>query len=161
MNQLPRLAALDPVAQGVEADVRGIVRFVVHAERRAVQSSTSAAGGACLPLARSAGIVGATMDMTLEPQWEEVGIDGRYNWRLPLTSRPEHAGPRAVWYVGLPLTSAHRDSHSGGGALIPGVVGQERYLNEGTVYPYASLMELITYHVACFPISLEVSGPQP
>jgi radical SAM superfamily enzyme YgiQ (UPF0313 family) len=91
------------------------------------------------------------MDMALEPGWEEVGVDSRYNWRVPLTSRPGRVGPRSVWYVGLPLTSAHRGSHSGGGALIPGAAGQDRYLNEGTVYPHASLMELITYHAVCFP----------
>lgn len=89
---------------------------------------------------------------TLQPAEEMVFVDPRYNWELPL----EKAGPptskiRSVWYVGLPLTSAHRGSHSGGGALIEGVGGQERYLNEGTVYPHASLVELLTYHQLCFP----------
>jgi radical SAM superfamily enzyme YgiQ (UPF0313 family) len=50
------------------------------------------------------------------------------------------------------LTSAHRGGHSGGGALIEGVEGQERYLNEGTVYPHSALVELITYHQCCFPL---------
>jgi len=58
---------------------------------------------------------------------------------------------RSVWYIGLPLTSAHRGGHSGGGAFIEGVDGQERYRNEGSVYPHAGLMELVTYHARCFP----------
>ncbi|GAA4826330.1 hypothetical protein GCM10023220_70400 [Streptomyces ziwulingensis] len=58
---------------------------------------------------------------------------------------------RSVWYVGLPLTSAHRGSHSGGGALVEGAGDQARYANEGTVYPHASLVEMITYQSVCFP----------
>lgn len=56
-----------------------------------------------------------------------------------------------MWYIALPLSSAHRGSHSGGGALLEGIEGQERYLNEATVYPHCSLVELVTYHQACFP----------
>jgi radical SAM superfamily enzyme YgiQ (UPF0313 family) len=91
------------------------------------------------------------MDM-LQPSEEMVLIDPRYNWELPLRKvGTESRKLRSVWYIGLPLTSAHRGSHSGGGALIEGVGGQERYLNEGTVYPHSSLMEIITYHQICFP----------
>ncbi|WP_438290514.1 B12-binding domain-containing radical SAM protein [Streptomyces sp. HUAS TT7] len=90
--------------------------------------------------------------MSLQPVEEVVGVDGRYQWVLPL---PETAAPtsriRSVWYFALPLTSAHRGGHSGGGATIPGVGGQERYENEGSVYPHAGLMEMITYQVRCFP----------
>ncbi len=93
--------------------------------------------------------------MQLEPSHEAVGITAQYSWQLPLpAAREPGAGPhwpRSVWYIGLPLTSAHRGSHSGGGALIPGVAGQDRYLNEATVYPHASLVEVITYHDMCFP----------
>jgi radical SAM superfamily enzyme YgiQ (UPF0313 family) len=88
----------------------------------------------------------------LIPVAETVGVDSRYNWMLPLPN----AGPASrkialVWYVALPISSAHRGDHSGGGALLPGVGGQERYANEGSVYPHASLVELITYHAVCFP----------
>lgn len=90
--------------------------------------------------------------MSLQPAQEVVGADPRYNWELPL---PRAGRPgrriRSVWYFGLPLTSAHRGGHSGGGALIDGVGGQERYLNEGTVYPHAALVEMITYQKLCFP----------
>jgi hypothetical protein len=95
--------------------------------------------------------------MTLEPTEELVQVTPRYSWELPLQSTStKNAGrplgnARSVWYIGLPLTSAHRGSHSGGGALIEGVEGQERYRNEGTVYPHASLVEMITYHARCFP----------
>lgn len=93
--------------------------------------------------------------MQLEPYQEVVGETGRYNWRLPLPGDGTGTGGRrlrSVWYIGLPLTSAHRGSHSGGGALVPGVDGQERYRNEATVYPHASLVEMITYHHLCFPL---------
>ena len=94
--------------------------------------------------------------MRLEPYQEVVGTGPAYRWRLPLPGGGEPAPGgrrlRSVWYIGLPLTSAHRGSHSGGGALIPGVSGQERYLNEATVYPHASLVEMITYHHVCFPV---------
>jgi radical SAM superfamily enzyme YgiQ (UPF0313 family) len=90
--------------------------------------------------------------MTLQPVEEIVWTDPQYNWQLPL----DQAGAsnqklRSVWYIGLPLTSAHRGSHSGGGAFIEGVGGQERYANEGTVYPHAALVDMITYHAICFP----------
>jgi radical SAM superfamily enzyme YgiQ (UPF0313 family) len=88
----------------------------------------------------------------LVPTAETVGIDSRYNWVLPL--RKAEATSRKitqVWYVALPISSAHRGDHSGGGAVLPGVGGQERYANEGSVYPHASLVELITYQAACFP----------
>ncbi len=92
------------------------------------------------------------MRMSLEPIEEIVGVDPRYLWDLPLRTAGRPTGEiRSVWYVGLPLTSAHRGGHSGGGAFIEGVGGQERYLNEGTVYPHAGLMELVTYHAMCFP----------
>ena len=90
--------------------------------------------------------------MSLRPIEELVGDDPAYNWDLPLTrAGPPEREIRSVWYVGLPLTSAHRGGHSGGGALIPGVGGQERYANEGTVYPHAALVEMITYQGMCFP----------
>ncbi|MGK5630227.1 B12-binding domain-containing radical SAM protein [Streptomyces sp. URMC 123] len=99
------------------------------------------------------------MDMSLEPTEEVVGSDPRYQWALPLTRPGTTAAaapagrrrPRSVWYVALPLTSAHRGGHSGGGALISGAGGQERYRNEGTVYPHAALVEMITYQERCFP----------
>jgi radical SAM superfamily enzyme YgiQ (UPF0313 family) len=94
--------------------------------------------------------------MRLEPYEEAVGETGRYRWQLPLDAAGEASASarrlRSVWYIGLPLTSAHRGSHSGGGALVPRLGGQERYLNEGTVYPHASLVEMITYHLLCFPL---------
>ena len=86
------------------------------------------------------------------PTAEIVGIDSRYNWLLPLpNTKPPSRKIDRVWYVALPISSAHRGDHSGGGAALPDVGGQERYANEGSVYPHASLVELITYHVACFP----------
>ncbi len=90
--------------------------------------------------------------MDLEPSIEQVGTDPRYQWDYPL-QQPARASRklRCVWYVALPLTTAHRGSHSGGGALIQGSGEQSRYLNEGTVYPHASLVEMITYHARCFP----------
>src|SRR5918992_3973096 len=60
--------------------------------------------------------------MTLEPTEELVQITPRYSWELPLKSAPSknadapRGNVRSVWYIGLPLTSAHRGSHSGGGA---------------------------------------------
>ncbi|MFD0501241.1 MULTISPECIES: B12-binding domain-containing radical SAM protein [Streptomyces violaceusniger group] len=92
--------------------------------------------------------------MELKPAEEIVGVDTRYLWTLPLPgagSPAADAGVGSVWYFALPLTSAHRGGHSGGGALIPGVDGQERYRNEGTVYPHAGLVEMITYQRRCFP----------
>jgi radical SAM superfamily enzyme YgiQ (UPF0313 family) len=90
--------------------------------------------------------------MGLEPVEEIVGDDARYSWELPLfQAGPPSRKIRSVWYFGLPLTSAHRGGHSGGGALIQGVGGQERYENEGTVYPHAGLLEMITYQEICFP----------
>ena len=89
---------------------------------------------------------------SLIPSREVLGDDQRYNWVLPLTRpTPVTSAVNSVWYVGLPLSSAHRGSHSGGGEIIAGVEGQEKYQNEGTVYPHASLMEMITYHDLCFP----------
>lgn len=92
------------------------------------------------------------MEMSLQPSEEAVGIDGRYQWALPLASvrRPERR-LRSVWYFALPLTSAHRGGASGGGADIAGVDGQERYRNEGCVYPHAALVEMMTYQQRCFP----------
>ncbi|MEU2742269.1 hypothetical protein ABZ656_45035 [Streptomyces sp. NPDC007095] len=80
--------------------------------------------------------------------------DTRYNWSYPVdshASEPRMRKLQTVWYVGLPLTSAHRGSHSGGGALIEGAGDQARYANEGTVYPHASLVEMITYQSKFFP----------
>lgn len=93
------------------------------------------------------------MMMSLEPTEEVVGVDRRYNWQLPIPSAGSSRGRkvRSVWYVGLPLTSAHRGSHSGGGAPVPGAGNQGRYDNEGTVYPHAGLLEMITYQQLCFP----------
>ncbi|MFF4244893.1 B12-binding domain-containing radical SAM protein [Streptomyces sp. NPDC001822] len=93
--------------------------------------------------------------MSLEPVEELVSAtDSRYVWTYPV-DRP---GPeiraerhRTVWYVGLPLTSAHRGSHSGGGALIDEAGDQSRYANEGTVYPHSALVEMITYQDRFFP----------
>jgi radical SAM superfamily enzyme YgiQ (UPF0313 family) len=94
------------------------------------------------------------MEMSLQPSEEVVGVDTRYQWEYPLPARAA-AGPaarvRSVWYVGLPLSSAHRGSHHGGGALIEGIDGQEKYRNEGCVYPHAGLVEMITYHQRYVP----------
>ncbi|MGW1810654.1 B12-binding domain-containing radical SAM protein [Streptomyces sp. NPDC002078] len=90
--------------------------------------------------------------MSLEPAREAIGIDARYSWKIPLDrSRASRLPFQSVWYIALPLTSAHRGSHSGGGAQIAGAGGQEKYLNEGTVYPHSSLVEMVTYHELCFP----------
>jgi hypothetical protein len=91
--------------------------------------------------------------MSLQPVEEVVGEDVRYNWQLPLatTASLQDKRIRSVWYFGLPLTSAHRGSHSGGGAPIDGAGEQQRYANEGTVYPHAGLLEMITYQELCFP----------
>ncbi len=92
--------------------------------------------------------------MSLRPVEEVVGHDTRYSWELPLGGGPPGGGSRkvrSVCYFALPLTSAHRGGHSGGGAPIQGVGDQDRYRNEGTVYPHASLLEMITYQEICFP----------
>ena len=90
--------------------------------------------------------------MNLQPEVEEVGVAPRFQWTYPYANPPKPSRRlRSVWYVALPLTSAHRGSHSGGGALIEGAGDQARYLNEGTVYPHASLVEMITYQARCFP----------
>ena len=88
----------------------------------------------------------------LEPSREFVGVDANYQWSYPLkgSSRVKNV-VRTVWYLGLPLSSAHRGSHSGGGRDIPGVGSQESYQNEGTVYPHASLVERVTYHAKYLP----------
>jgi radical SAM superfamily enzyme YgiQ (UPF0313 family) len=92
------------------------------------------------------------MLMSLEPSRESVGVDRGFQWGYPVNSVATHSRTiGAVWYVALPLTSAHRGGHSGGGADIDGVAGQERYSNEGTVYPHAALVEMITYQQECFP----------
>ncbi len=91
----------------------------------------------------------------LKPTEEIIDIDPSYNWTLPLRNFAKPSRTiKSVWYLALPISSAHRGGHSGGGALIEGIDGQERYLNEGTVYPHSSLVELITYHQTCFPFSL-------
>ena len=88
----------------------------------------------------------------LKPSLEVIGVDDRYVWSLPMkTQRPPQTKLRSVWYVALPISSAHRGGHSGGGALIDGVAGQDRYANEGTVYPHSALVEMITYQTLCFP----------
>lgn len=104
--------------------------------------------------------------MGLEPVEEVVGIDGRFQWEFPPPGGTgagtgmgsgTGSGPRpasaalSVWYFALPLTSAHRGGHSGGGALVDGVDGQERYRNEGTVYPHSGLVEMITYQERYLP----------
>jgi radical SAM superfamily enzyme YgiQ (UPF0313 family) len=106
--------------------------------------------------------VGDLVEMSLEPTEEVVGVDGRFQWTFPPPGatgpasgsgsgpRPASAA-RSVWYFALPLTSAHRGGHSGGGALVDGVDGQERYRNEGTVYPHSGLVEMITYQERYLP----------
>ncbi len=90
--------------------------------------------------------------MSLKPTAEVVGVDPRYQWEFPLPNSGRPARKiRSVWYLGLPLTSAHRGGHSGGGPLLEGVHGQERYRNEGTVYPHAALVEMLTYQEAYLP----------
>jgi radical SAM superfamily enzyme YgiQ (UPF0313 family) len=88
----------------------------------------------------------------LKPSTEVVGISGGYNWKLPLNAGSPACGEiKRIWYIALPISSAHRGGHSGGGALIEGAGNQERYRNEGTVYPHCALVEMITYHQVCFP----------
>jgi len=91
--------------------------------------------------------------MGLEPIEEVVGSDVRYNWELPLPAYDSRRSRRirSVWYLALPLTSAHRGGHSGGGAPVQDGGEQDRYANEGTVYPHAGLLEMITYQDLCFP----------
>lgn len=91
--------------------------------------------------------------MNLEPVEEIVSsTDSRYLWCDRDTFPVIDSGPKKkIWYVALPLTSAHRGSHSGGGALVAEAGDQARYANEGTVYPHASLIEMITYQEIFFP----------
>jgi len=92
--------------------------------------------------------------MNLEPVEELVSsADSRYFWCDRNTFPAVDSSPRKknVWYVALPLTTAHRGSHSGGGALLAEAGDQSRYANEGTVYPHASLIEMITYQDIFFP----------
>ncbi|MGC4788104.1 B12-binding domain-containing radical SAM protein [Micromonospora sp. DT178] len=92
------------------------------------------------------------MKMSLQPVQEFVGADPRYHWDYP---SPGAVNPLrklgSVWYFGLPLTSAHRDAHNAGDALGEGLTEEDRYRNEGSVYPHASLVEMITYQARCFP----------
>ncbi len=92
------------------------------------------------------------MRMSLEPTQELVRADPRYHWDC---STPTAAGSarriRSVWYFGLPLTSAHRHDHGSSIALPDRPQPDGRYLNEGSVYPHASLVEMITYQDRCFP----------
>lgn len=94
--------------------------------------------------------------MDLEPVEELVSsTDSRYFWCDRNTFPVIDSGPttkKNVWYVALPLTTAHRGSHSGGGALLAEAGDQSRYANEGTVYPHASLIEMITYQEIFFPL---------
>jgi radical SAM superfamily enzyme YgiQ (UPF0313 family) len=88
----------------------------------------------------------------LKPSTEVVGIGGGYNWELPLNTHSKASSDiKRIWYLALPISSAHRGGHSGGGALIEGAGDQQRYQNEGTVYPHCALVEMITYHQVCFP----------
>lgn len=92
------------------------------------------------------------MKMSLKPIRELVGADPRYHWDYPVPTATDPLKKiRSVWYFGLPLTSAHRDAHDAGNALIDGLSDEERHQNEGCVYPHASLVEMITYQVKCFP----------
>jgi radical SAM superfamily enzyme YgiQ (UPF0313 family) len=93
-----------------------------------------------------------TLINLLKPSTELIGIDVGYNWKLPLDP-PCKANNKikTIWYIALPISSAHRGGHSGGGAPIEGAGNQERYSNEGTVYPHCALVEMITYHCICFP----------
>lgn len=93
--------------------------------------------------------------MELEPVEELVSsADARYFWCGRATFSAIEGDPgkkKKIWYVALPLTTAHRGSHSGGGALLPEAGDQSRYSNEGTVYPHSSLIEMITYQQIFFP----------
>lgn len=92
--------------------------------------------------------------MDLEPTEESVSsADSRYFWcgREDFPVIESGSAKKNVWYVALPLTTAHRGSHSGGGAFLAEAGDQSRYANEGTVYPHASLMEMITYQELFFP----------
>lgn len=93
--------------------------------------------------------------MNLEPVEEIVSSSNtRYFWcdrDSFATLNHESRKKKTVWYVALPLTTAHRGSHSGGGALVAEAGDQSRYANEGTVYPHASLIEMITYQQEFFP----------
>jgi radical SAM superfamily enzyme YgiQ (UPF0313 family) len=93
--------------------------------------------------------------MNLEPVEELVSsADTRYFWCNSTTFPAIGGSPakkKSVWYVALPLTTAHRGSHSGGGAPVADAGDQSRYANEGTVYPHSSLVEMITYQEHFFP----------
>lgn len=92
--------------------------------------------------------------MNLEPVEELVSSsDSRYFWCDRKTFPAIEGGTtrKKVWYVALPLTTAHRGSHSGGGAAIAEAGDQSRYANEGTVYPHSALVEMITYQEMFFP----------
>ncbi|MEV4118624.1 hypothetical protein [Micromonospora sp. NPDC049645] len=92
------------------------------------------------------------MKMSLKPNQEIIGADPRYRWDYPgSTASKPSKNIRSVWYFGLPLTSAHRDAHDAGNAMLDGRSEEERHLNEGSVYPHASLVEMITYQARCFP----------
>jgi len=89
------------------------------------------------------------MKVELQPCIEHVGIDKKYQWNFTVYTKSTKV--KSVWYIALPITSAHRGSHSGGGNKWRGIDGQEKYKNEGCVYPHASLLEMITYHNMHFP----------
>lgn len=92
------------------------------------------------------------MDDLLKPSTELIGISKEYNWELPFDASCEgNNNIKEIWYIALPISSAHRGGHSGGGLPIEAAGNQELYSNEGTVYPHCALVEMITYHSICFP----------
>ncbi|PTA47767.1 radical SAM protein [Micromonospora sp. RP3T] len=92
------------------------------------------------------------MKMSLQPLQELVGADPRYQWDYSRRGTPDPLRRiGSVWYFGLPLTSAHRDAHNAGDVMAAELTAEQRYRNEGSVYPHASLVEMITYQQAWFP----------
>ena len=89
------------------------------------------------------------MIVDLKPGIEQVGIDARYQWDYPVSAKASKV--KSVWYIALPITSAHRSVQSRVGSEWKGVSEQKRGRHEGCVYPHASLVEMITYHEKHFP----------
>lgn len=89
------------------------------------------------------------MIVDLKPNVEHIGVDSRYQWDYPVSAATSKV--KSVWYVALPITSAHRTTQSRVGSEWEGVSEQKHRRHEGCVYPHASLVEMITYHDKHFP----------
>lgn len=63
----------------------------------------------------------------LKPQFEKVGIDPSYNWSLPLRTRKAPVKKvKSVWYMALPISSAHRRSNRPYTSVLPSCCGRQR-----------------------------------